>query len=135
MVVEGICELVLESGHPKELERFYLDLGLSPLARDDGKLWLAAGERARLGIWEPGTHEHDDRGGRHVHFAFSVPAGTIERVAERMRGAGHQVEGPVAHDGGDRSLYLSDPEGNRVELWDLFHQEHGAEHGVQVTAG
>jgi hypothetical protein len=32
------------------------------------------------------------------------------------------VEGPVEHDGGDRSLYVRDPEGNLVEAWDLFER-------------
>jgi hypothetical protein len=41
--------------------------------------------------------------------------------------AGHRrqrapVEGPVEHDGGDRSLYVRDSEGNVVEAWDLFER-------------
>jgi catechol 2,3-dioxygenase-like lactoylglutathione lyase family enzyme len=31
----------------------------------------------------------------------------------------------IVHDGGDRSLYLSDPEGNRLELWDYFDGHAG----------
>jgi hypothetical protein len=28
----------------------------------------------------------------------------------------------VEHDGGDRSLYVVDPEGNVVEVWDFFER-------------
>jgi hypothetical protein len=58
----GICELVLESRDPGVLERFYRRLGLAVLTREHDRVWLAAGERARLGIWAPGTKEHADRG-------------------------------------------------------------------------
>jgi catechol-2,3-dioxygenase len=30
------------------------------------------------------------------------------------------LRGPEEHDGGDRSLYVEDPEGNVVEVWDFF---------------
>jgi hypothetical protein len=36
----------------------------------------------------------------------------------------------VEHNGGDRSLYFSDPEGNVVEAWDFFEHGDGARHGV-----
>lgn len=35
--------------------------------------------------------------------------------------------GPVKHDGGDRSLYVSDPEGNIVEAWDHFERDRSVE--------
>jgi catechol-2,3-dioxygenase len=127
-----ICELVLEADDVARLERFYVGLGLRPLSRDADRVWLAAGARCRLGIWSPGRKEHADRGGRHVHFALSVSRGALERVAAELRRQDVDVEGPVEHDGGDRSIYLSDPEGNRVELWDYFEDGEGADEG---TAG
>jgi catechol-2,3-dioxygenase len=128
--MRGICELVLEARDLERLERFYLWLGLTPLSRDCDRVWLAAGSRCRLGIWSPGPKEHDDRGGRHVHFALSVSRGTLERITAKLRRHGIDFEGPVEHEGGDRSLYLSDPEGNRVELWDYFTDGDGDAAGV-----
>jgi len=55
-----------------------------------------------------------------VHFALSVPSGALEPIRHRLTGRGLDVRGPVEHDGGDRSLYFTDPAGNRVELWDYF---------------
>ena len=90
------------------------------LAREDDRIWLAAGEHARLGLWTPGEKEFGDEGGRHVHFAFSAAPGRLDALAERLRAHGADVRGPDEHDGGDRSLYVEDPEGNIVEVWDFF---------------
>ena len=43
---------------------------------------------------------------------------------------GVDVEGPIEHDGGDRSIYFDDPEGNRVELWDFFESPEGRREGA-----
>ena len=55
-------------------------------------------------------------------------------MAERLREMGVEHRGPVEHDGGDRSAYLFDPEGNRVELWDFFRDGDGADEGVDALA-
>lgn len=133
-IAGGICELVLESDDVARLASFYESLGLERLSGDGDRIWLKAGERARLGIWSPGEKEHGDRGGRHVHFALSVEPGTLERKAEELRGEGLDVSEPVEHDGGDRSVYFDDLEGNRVELWDFFTDGDGAGEGVEPLA-
>jgi catechol-2,3-dioxygenase len=132
--VRDICELVLESGDIGRLERFYVTLGLTVLTRERDRAWLAAGSRSRLGLWSPGPKEHGDRGGRHVHFALSVTRGRLERLTAVLRDRGVAVEGPIEHDGGDRSIYLFDPEGNRVELWDYFEDGDGEKEGLAGLA-
>jgi catechol-2,3-dioxygenase len=119
---DGICELVLESPAPQRMIEFYERLGLPVLAREGDRAWLGVGSRGRIGIWTPGEKEHGDRGGTHVHFALSATAGQLDSMIEGLRGSDWEFEGPVTHDGGDRSLYLSDPEGNRVEIWDYFRE-------------
>ncbi|MEA2478491.1 MAG: hypothetical protein QOJ07_413 [Thermoleophilaceae bacterium] len=133
MGIGGICELTLEARDMARLESFYVDLlGLEVLAREDDRIWLAAGPDARLGIWSPGQKEFGDEGGRHVHFAFAADPGTIDALADRVRAGGADVQGPKEHDGGDRSLYVEDPEGNVVEVWDFFHRGEGAAEGVDA---
>jgi len=123
MRIAGICELTLETRDMPLLERFYAGVfGLEVLAREDDRVWLTSGDRARLGLWSPGAKEFGDRGGRHVHFAFSAAPGRLPEIANRARAAGAPVNGPVEHDGGDRSLYIEDPEGNVVEVWDFFER-------------
>ena len=65
-----------------------------------------------------------------MHFAFSVPHGELAVVARRLRALGTSFRGPVEHEGCDQSLYLEDPEGNVVELWDFFENGDGADDGV-----
>jgi catechol-2,3-dioxygenase len=121
MLTQGFAELTIEVRDLEALERFYRDVfGLRVLAREDDRVWLAAGDRARLGLWTPGEKEFGDRGGRHVHFAFSAAPGRLDALAERLRARGVPFRGPREHDGGDRSLYVQDPEGNVVEVWDFF---------------
>src|SRR5215207_10563402 len=75
-VVTGFSELTLEARDPARLARFYQEaFGLELIASGDDRVWLAAGARARLGLWDPGPKEFGDEGGVHVHFAFrSRPA-------------------------------------------------------------
>jgi catechol-2,3-dioxygenase len=130
-LTEGICELTLEVRDMGAVERFYCDvLGLSVLSRQDDRIWLACGERTRLGLWLPGEKEFGDEGGSHVHFAFSAAPGRLEEVRGRLDEHGVESRGPVEHPGGDRSLYFEDPEGNLVEVWDYFQREPGASQGV-----
>jgi catechol-2,3-dioxygenase len=134
MTVAGICELVLEADDVGRLATFYRALGLELVLEEGDRVWLAAGERCRLGIWPPGEKEYSDRGGRHVHFALSVDHNRLDALTAGLRERGIEVEGPIEHDGGDRSVYFFDPEGNRVELWDFFRDGDGAEDGVMALA-
>ena len=134
MSFSGICELVLETDDVEGLQRFYRELGLDLLLEEKGRVWLAAGKRCRLGIWPPGEKEFSDRGGRHVHFALSVDRDGLDALSEDLQRRGIEVQGPVEHDGGDRSAYFFDPAGNRVELWDFFEDGDGAENGVMALA-
>lgn len=122
---DGICELVLESRSPERMIDFYERLGLRVLAREGDRVWLGVGSRARVGIWTPGEKEHGDRGGTHVHFALSASAAQLDSMVEALARSDWEHEGPVTHDGGDRSVYLSDPEGNRVEIWDYYRERDG----------
>jgi catechol-2,3-dioxygenase len=131
MALNGFAELTLEARDMPRLERFYVEaLGLEPLARQDDRIWLAAGPDARLGIWAPGEKEFGDEGGRHVHFALAASPGALDGLAERLRANGAAVHGPHRHAGGDRSIYVEDPEGNVVEVWDFFERGEGAREGV-----
>ena len=135
--IDGFCELALEARDMARLEDFYTSVfGLEVLARGHDRIWMAAGSHARLGIWSPGEKEFGDEGWRHVHFAFAADPGALDALAERVRGAGaHRIDGPHEHPGGDRSLYVEDPEGNVVEVWDFFTRDEGRREGVDALRG
>jgi catechol-2,3-dioxygenase len=134
MPLSGICELVLETDDVEGLASFYRELGLEQILEEGDRVWLALGRKCRLGIWPPGEQEHSDRGGRHVHFALSIDEDGLDELAADMRRRGIEVDGPVEHEGGDRSAYFFDPAGNRVELWDFFRDGDGAKGGVMALA-
>jgi catechol 2,3-dioxygenase len=136
MLTQGFAELTIEVRDLEALERFYRDVfGLRVLAREDDRVWLAAGEQARLGLWLPGEKEFGDEGGRHVHFAFSTGPGGLDALVARLAEHGYDYRGPVEHDGGDRSLYVEDLEGNVVEVWDFFERGEGRREGAAALAG
>ena len=130
MTIEGFAELTLEAADLAVLEEFYGHiLGLSLLSREHDRVWLAVGSRARLGLWSSGRKEHGDRGGRHVHFALTVDPGGLEAIVQRLFDGGRGAK-LVEHDGGDRSLYVEDAEGNVLELWDFLERREGRKDGV-----
>jgi catechol-2,3-dioxygenase len=134
-LIDGVCELTLEARDLARLESFYREaLGMRTIKREDDRIWLAAGQRTRLGIWAPGPKEFDDRGGRHVHFALSASPGSLDVAVERLRSLSIGFRGPVEHPGGDRSIYVEDPEGNVVEVWDFFQRTEGSREGVDALA-
>jgi catechol-2,3-dioxygenase len=134
-LTRGLCELTLQTTDPDGLARFYAEaLGFPELSREEGRVWLACGERTRLGLWSPGAKEFGDEGGRHVHYAYSVAPDALPEIAGRLRALGVEPRGPVEHAGGDRSLYFEDPEGNVVEAWDFFEAGEGAREGVAALA-
>ena len=135
MTVTGLCELTLQVRDLKALEDFYTDVfGLRVLKREDDRVWLACGPDARLGLWLPGEKEFGDEGGAHVHYAFSADPGSLDDLVERLRARGIPLRGPVEHPGGDRSIYVEDPEGNVAEVWDFFERGEGAEQGTDALA-
>ncbi len=133
MTVSGLVELTLEVRDLQALETFYADVfGLRVLKRDPDRVWLAAGEHARLGLWLPGEKEFGDEGGRHVHYAFGAEPGTLDTLVARLRDRGIPHRGPEEHPGGDRSLYVEDPQGNIAEVWDFFERGEGARQGTDA---
>lgn len=124
MEPRGLLELVLEVADLERSLTFYRDrLGMPEVTRwpeERPGAWVRLGANEVLGLWPPssggpGVGIHGAQGGRHVHFAVYVEAGTLELWRERLAADGLRVEGPVTF-GSGRSLFLTDPDGNVVEL-------------------
>ena len=136
MDVNDVVELTLETDDPEGLQRFYVEaFGLEVLTEERDRHWLKVGERTRLGLWTPGRKEFADEGGRHVHFAMSAAPAQLDAIHRRLSDEmGVEVEGPVEHETGDRSIYLRDPAGNLVAVWDFFEAGKGAREGADGLA-
>ena len=125
--MRGLLELVLEVNDLEQSLAFYRDLLQLPVVDvwPEPRLasWLAIGRNAVLGLW-PGASGGEgvaiagSRGGSHVHFAIYLEPGTLLKWQQRIREAELKVEGPIDFAHGNRSLFVSDPDGNVVELAD-----------------
>ena len=117
----GVSELVLEVEDLEAAERFYADvLGFPVVERweDREAVWVMAGDRTRIGLWRPQVGIAGGRGGSHVHYAMHVPAEHYDAAVQRLRLVGYEPE-EHRFDGYDesRAAYVTDPDGNVVELW------------------
>jgi catechol 2,3-dioxygenase-like lactoylglutathione lyase family enzyme len=124
--VSGVSELVLEVADLEAAERFYAEvLGFPVVDRwpDRDAVWVMAGERTRIGLWKPQVGLFGSRGGVHVHFAMHIGESDYDSAVAALRGRGAEVE-EIAFDGAGRAAYVTDPDGNVVELWTWDVAEH-----------
>ena len=124
--VTGVSELVLEVADLEAAEAFYAGvLGLPVVERWPGReaIWLMAGDRTRIGLWRPQVGLAGGRGGLHVHFAMHIEDADYDSAVALLRDRGEDVE-EIAFDGAGRAAYVTDPDGNVVELWTWDVSEH-----------
>ena len=115
--VTGVNELVLEVLDLAAAERFYAGvLGLPVAMRSENRVWVTAGTQTRIGLWTPQVGIAEGRGGVHVHYALHVDETDYADAVTRLREHGHE---PHEEDFGEsgRAAYVTDPDGNVVELW------------------
>ncbi|WP_206784574.1 VOC family protein [Amycolatopsis sp. MtRt-6] len=144
-LTKGVTELVLESRDLEASERFYTEvLGLPVVLRWEGPawagreaIWVQSGDRTRIGLWKPFTGIAGARPGKNVHFAMTVAEADYEAAVARARARGGHVDEVYFGDDptapGQRSAYVTDPDGHVVELWtrDVATQtDAGAPHAV-----
>lgn len=125
--MRGLLELVLEVSDLERSLAFYCGLLELPEVEQWPAprlaTWVSIGRNGVLGLWPrasggEGVGIAGSRGGSHVHFAIYVEPGSLLRWQQRLREADLKVEGPVDFARGNRSLFVSDPDGNVVELAD-----------------
>jgi catechol 2,3-dioxygenase-like lactoylglutathione lyase family enzyme len=119
--VTGVNELVLEVLDLERATRFYTEvLGLPLVERWEHRdaVWVMAGDRTRIGLWRPQVGLAGGRGGVHVHYAMHITPADFDAAVARLRGHGYE---PEVHEFGlyddSRAAYVTDPDGNVVELW------------------
>ena len=96
--------------------RFYGEvLGLPVQRRSDERAWFLVGERSRIGLWSPQVGIAGGRGGAHVHAAMHVDEQDYDAAVQHLHDRNLD---PHEEDFGDtRAAYVTDPDGNVVELW------------------
>ena len=77
-----------------------------------------AGDRTRIGLWRPQVGLAGGRGGIHVHFAMHIARGDYDAAVARLREHGLRRRRSIGSAlRGGRAAYVTDPDGNVVELW------------------
>jgi len=107
---------VLEVADLDAAARFYTEvLGLPVQSRSDERVWVLAGDRTRIGLWTPHVGIAGGRGGSHVHYAMHIAEADYDAAVERFREHGYDPHQENFEEG--RAVYVTDPDGNVVELW------------------
>jgi catechol 2,3-dioxygenase-like lactoylglutathione lyase family enzyme len=112
---------VLEVVDLEAAERFYAEvLGLPVVERWEQReaVWVMAGTGTRVGLWRPQVGLAGGRGGVHVHYALHIAEEDYDAAVARLREHGYEPEERRFDGyGGSRAAYVTDPDGNVVELW------------------
>jgi catechol-2,3-dioxygenase len=108
---------VLEVADLDAAARFYGEvLGLPPLSRSDDRAWFLVGGRSRIGLWTPQLGIAGGQGGAHVHYAMHIGEADYDAAVTRLREQGLDVHEEDFDESG-RAMYVTDTDGNVVELW------------------
>ena len=107
---------MLEVADLDEAARFYTEvLGLPVQSRSDERVWVLAGDRTRIGLWTPHVGIAGGRGGSHVHYAMHIAEADYDGAVTALRERGYDPHEEHFEEG--RAVYVTDPDGNVVELW------------------
>jgi catechol-2,3-dioxygenase len=116
--VTGVNELVLETLDLEAAARFYSDvLGLPVIGRSEDRVWLLVGKTGRIGLWSPQVGIARGRGGVHVHYALHVDDADYDAAIAHLRECGYEPHEERFEENDTRAAYVTDPDGNVVELW------------------
>lgn len=118
--VTGIGGIFFKARDPKRLSAWYREnLGI---AADDGHadfVWREHERPDQVGrtVWSVFPAESDYFGPSPSAFMVNYRVANLDRMLEQLRRSGIMVEKVEDYDYG-RFAWVTDPEGNRVELWE-----------------
>lgn len=129
----GIVEAAIIVANVKRASDFYVGLvGFERTKHDVGQRGaiLKIGTDRYMGLWEPGAWfsnylskvrnaEYFGHRPGQYHLVFGIHRDDVPALADRLRKAGHHVDGPMPHGDGSPHLYVTDPDGHAVEFWGL----------------
>jgi catechol-2,3-dioxygenase len=108
---------VLEVADLEQAKKFYAEvLGLPVMSESDERAWFTVGDGARIGLWTPQVGIAGGQGGAHVHYAMHVAEADYDAAVAALRERGYDPHEQDFEENG-RAAYVTDPDGNVVELW------------------
>ncbi|MEY9870598.1 glyoxylase I family protein [Streptacidiphilus sp. MAP12-33] len=113
--VTGIGGLFFRAKDPEALAAWYHQhLGIPPVGAPSGPWHTGAGVTA----FAPFPADTDYFGRPDQSFMLNLRVRDLDTLLGSLREAGAQVEEPAVDTPYGRFGYVTDPEGNRVELWE-----------------
>lgn len=129
-----VARVGLKARDAESLSAFYQAVvGLRELGRSEGAIRLGAADRELLLIEEDRSAKPDDpRGAGLFHTAFLLPArADLGRWIRHAAASGIRIDGASDHLVSE-ALYLTDPEGNGIEIYADRSHERWTWNGSQV---
>jgi catechol 2,3-dioxygenase len=130
----SVAQVGLKARNAEALADYYREIvGLTELSRTNGTISLGAGERPLLSIEsDPSARPDDPRGAGLFHTAFLLPT-----RADLGRWVKRAIEKRIPIDGASdhlvsEALYLTDPEGNGIEIYADRPKEKWARKGGAI---
>jgi catechol 2,3-dioxygenase-like lactoylglutathione lyase family enzyme len=119
--VTGIGGIFLRSKEPKRLARWYRDhLGMEVKDQVVVYEWLSPGVGHRPGatVWAALPTDDRDWGRGHPTAMVNYRVEDLDRLLAQLREEGVEVDGTTEESEYGRFGWVTDPDGNRVELWE-----------------
>lgn len=133
----SVSRVALKARYADALAKFYEEVvGLAEIARAPGRITLGAGGRPLLEVEAaPKAKPDDPRSAGLFHTAFLLPT-----RADLARWVHHAIERKIPIDGASdhfvsEALYLTDPEGNGIEIYADRPHEQWKWNGSSVDMG
>lgn len=120
--ITGIGGIFFKSRDPRALKTWYRDhLGIEP--DDDGYVsfrWREAGDPERSGytVWEPFPHDTKYFDPGRAPFMVNYRVDDLAGLLADLREAGVEVDDRIEELPYGKFAWITDPEGNRLELWE-----------------
>jgi catechol 2,3-dioxygenase-like lactoylglutathione lyase family enzyme len=118
--VTGIGGIFFKARDPDRLSAWYREhLGIPVENGHAGFTWRDRDRPEEIGrtIWSLFPVEADYFGASSSPFMVNYRVANLDRMLEQLRGAGIVIEKVEDYDYG-RFAWVTDPEGNRLELWE-----------------
>ncbi len=139
-MIKGVAHLCFRVGDLEQSLAFYRDiLGLRPafdFINDEGKrfgLYLHVGDRTFIELFE---HGHDEREDLQSYQHFCLEVDSVADTVAHLKQAGVEVTEPKLGKDHSWQAWITDPDGNRIELHEYTPESWQAPHvgGVQAQA-
>lgn len=118
--ITGIGGVFFKAKDPAGLTAWYRDhLGMCPENEHTDFEWRQKDQPEQLGrtVWSLFNADTDYFGAGSKPFMINYRVANLDRMLEQLRASGIVIEKVEDYDYG-RFAWLTDPEGNRLELWE-----------------